>query len=110
MDDKLRTQLMKEYLDLRSKADAINEKMERAKKAFQESLGDIEEIHLGGLKVIYRYNSEVNVEAIKAQNSEVWVECLKEPEMNVPLFRKLHPELVEKFSVRSKTRPLKIVV
>lgn len=109
-DDATRTQLLKEYLELRSKADAVNEKMERAKKALTDSLGDITEIHLAGLKVIYKYNTTIDAAAVQAHDSAAYFDCLKDPELNIPLFRKAHPELVEKYSIDTKTRPLKIVV
>lgn len=109
-EDETKTQLLKAYLELRTKSDAINEKMEQAKKAFTDSLGDIEEINLAGLKVIYRYNTTIDAAAVLKGDSVIYYECLKDPELNVPLFRKAHPELVDKYSIDTKTRPLKILV
>jgi hypothetical protein len=109
-EDLIRTELLKAYLELRTKSDAINEKLERAKKEFTDSLGDVTEIHLAGLKVVYKYNTAINAEAVKTHDSAAWVDCLKDPEMDIPLFRKRHPELVEKYTIDTKTRPLKIIV
>ena len=47
--------LLKKYLALREQADAIDAKVGEAKKALTDAMGDLEEVRLMGLRVVYRY-------------------------------------------------------
>lgn len=102
--------LVKEYLSLREKADAIDQKVKKAADSLKAAMGDATEFKTMGLKVVYKFNTELNQERIKNERPKEYFSCLKEPELDVAKFRKEHPELVDTYSRDSRVRPLKIVV
>lgn len=102
--------LLKKYLSLREQADAIDAKVNEAKKALTDAMGDTEEIRLMGLKVVYRYTKTLDATRIQAEQTQFYFACLKDPELDIPKFRKTHPDLVDKYEIDTKTRPLKVIV
>jgi hypothetical protein len=104
------TPMLKAYLALREQADALDEKVTAAKKAVTDALGDIEKVKVSGLTLLYSYTRTLDVEKIQAEQTKFYFECLKDPELDIPKFRKEHPDLVEMYEIKTKTRPFKVVV
>jgi hypothetical protein len=102
--------LLKNYLAAREAEDTAHEKTEKAQKALKDSLGDTRKISLLGLKVLYEYDKTLDTNLIQKEHPKEYFACLKDPELNIPAFRKAYPGLADEYSIESKKRPLKVVV
>ena len=100
--------LLKDYFDKVRAADRANEAKDKAKEAIEKEMGETEAVVVGGFRITYKPNRDIDPDAIKEKSPAVYRACKAPGKFSVTIFRKKYAPLVPIFERDSKKRILRI--